>query len=240
MDANLRWLLPALACAACAGAWAVGNLRSRARRVAEAIVLVAIVLALGDAIEIRLRTVAAVAACGVAVVALAVAGLRGIRAGGRARVAGTVALALLAAAAVAVGHRRQERFDAGRYRDDPVTAVLTSKSTDADRVGLAGVWTVDGLTPVLPAFGGDLENEVSFVGEKRRGQLREYETRRQFLDAVRRGRYDLLVIGRGTAAYGPCAVPGRESDEDLWAREAGFALVAQTPRLSLYAPRVRG
>ena len=68
------------------------------------------------------------------------------------------------------------------------------------------------------------------------GQLREYETRRAFLGAVKRGRYDLLVVGRGTLAYGPCPLPGRETDEDRWAREAGFRLVAQTHRLSLYAP----
>ena len=100
-------------------------------------------------------------------------------------------------------------------------------------MGLAGAWGVNTLSPVLPAFGPRLGNHVDYVGETVDGQLREYEDRERWASAVRRGRFDLVLIGRGGYGEG-CPVPGSESDDDAWARAEGFEAVAQSAHLTLY------
>ena len=153
VEANLRWLLPALLCAACAGAWALagsGNApgwRPRSRWSS------AIVVTIRDGIELPLSTVAAVSASLLGLAAAVVAVAAGVRRGGATRVAAVAGALALVTLAVAVGDRRQERFNRTRYSQDAVTAALASPETRAERVGLAGVWTNDGVSPILPAFG---------------------------------------------------------------------------------------
>ena len=235
VQANLRWLLPAFLPAAAVAAWAVSNLGARLRVAAEALAAASVIVAIRDGIPLPLGTVAGVTAGLLGALLLAAGVIWLARSGNMARRVGAGVLCGLAVIfLVMAGDRRRERFNRDRYAGDAVVQLLASAETRADRVGLAGVWTRDGISPVLPAFGPRLRRHVDFVGYMTDGQLREYETRRAFLAQVRHGDYDLLVVGRGLAAYGGCRVPGSESDEDAWAREEGFPLLAQTGRLSLY------
>lgn len=240
VQANLRWLLPALLLGAAAAAWGLSTLGARARLALEVLVLLAVAHGVRSGFDVPFSVVAQVG-LGLLFSAALVGAAAWLWRGGSAprRAAAGAIAAIAAAGALAVGNERQERFNAQRYAGDPVAAVLVAPETSAKKVGLAGVWTGDGVSPILPAFGPRLRREVSFVGPMVRGQLREYKSRERFLAAVRDGGYELLVVGRGTAAYGGCNVPGIDSDEDAWARQAGFALVAQTARLSLYAPTSR-
>ena len=95
-------------------------------------------------------------------------------------------------------------------------------------MGLANIWTTDGPPPVLAMFGPRLGNRVAYVGHFVRHLLRQYGGRRAFVAALRRGRYDLLLIGRG-------APPAPTVREERWARAAGFRQVAAGPRFTLYA-----
>jgi hypothetical protein len=81
---------------------------------------------------------------------------------------------------------------------------------------------------VLPAFGPRLGNRVSYVGDPVRHSVHLPATARSFDTELRRGRYGLLMIGLQQPDH-----------TDLWARAAGYRLVALSPRLALYAdPRL--
>ena len=124
------------------------------------------------------------------------------------------------------GYGVQRRFNDHRYRglEAPLGWVREDRH---HRVGLAGLWDVNGIYPVLPSFGPRLGNEVRFVGPFRDGMLSEYGNRDSFVAALRGGRYDLLVIGHAV-------LPGtRPRPNEAWARAAGYVVVARSPRLVL-------
>ena len=128
-------------------------------------------------------------------VALAVAALLGAHGGyevrgGREIVLAAIGLALLAAAAwrsgaCASGERcsPSPRLAPRRRRSPPATAARTASTTGAiaastraldallavapagQRIGLAGDWSVGGLSPAWPAFGTRIDNEVEYVGD---------------------------------------------------------------------------
>lgn len=230
---NTRWLLPAAIPAGAATAWALSRM-GRARPVLEVLALLAVADGLRREFDVTLGVLAPPAvgaAAAVAAIAFAVVlwrrGAVAARAGAVGVVAGVAAVALVA------GDRRQAQFYDGRF--EPAGPVLASLAASAEdhKIGLAGVWGAGVVTPVLAAFGADLDNEVSFVGPMIEGQQREHETRAAFLAAVRSGGYDRLVIGRG--GYGPCELPGSDTDDDAWARSAGFRPLAETENLTLYA-----
>ncbi|HEX8742983.1 MAG TPA: glycosyltransferase family 39 protein [Thermoleophilaceae bacterium] len=237
--ASIRYLVPALLVAAPLTAYAIGRAR-RLRVPLELLAAAAVAHGVEKAFDVPLRVVALVLLALTAVAAAVWAGLhvtqrRLARRGGPIR----VVLALGAAAAlVAVGHARQSEFNDGRYEDAgaPVAAIVRDAPEHA-RIGLAGVWGVDLVAPVWPAFGERVRNEVEYVGRTVDGQLREYDDRASWTAAIRRGRFDLLLVGRG--GYGrECPVPGAESDDDAWARAEGFTELARSAHLTLY--RVRG
>ena len=62
------------------------------------------------------------------------------------------------------------------------------------RIGLAGLWDINGLSPVFPAFGPRLGNRVGFVGPFRRGLLSQYTTREPFVAALRSQRPGIAGI----------------------------------------------
>ena len=74
---------------------------------------------------------------------------------------------------------------------------------------------------------------MAFVGPTVRHMLVEHSRRDAWAADVRRGRYDLLVVGRGGYSKA-CPVPGRNSDDDAWARAEGFRPIVRTQRLTLY------
>jgi hypothetical protein len=97
------------------------------------------------------------------------------------------------------------------------------------RVGLAGI----GFAPVVyPMFGKRFGNEVEYVGRFVDGMLRPYLHRTPFARALRRGRYDLVVVQLGA----PLTRPSIARRQDRWVRELGYRRVAAAPDANLYAP----
>jgi hypothetical protein len=237
VGANARYLVPALLVAAPLAAVALGR-AGRLRVPLELLALAAVVQGIDRSFDVGLGVVAAVPAVllGVALyvwwpVAEATEGW-GRRSRRVARAAAAVAFA---AVLIAVGNARQREFNDGRYEDgDPAIAWIARHAPDGQRVALAGVWSVEGRAPVWPAFGERLRNEVDYLGPTVDEQLREYSRRDRWAAAIRRGHYDLLLVGRGGYAREECPVPGQYSDDDRWAREEGFAVLARSDRLTLY------
>ena len=141
-------------------------------------------------------------------------------------------------ALVALGYARQRDFASDRFarEGDPVIRYLAHEAASGHRVAIAGVPSVDGTAPTWPAYGPHYDNRVDYLGYFVDGQLREYDDRAAWTRAIERGGYDLLVVGRGGYAE-ECHLPGSQSDDDAWARAAGYRALASTPRLTLYAVR---
>jgi hypothetical protein len=238
IGANTRWLGPALLLAIALLAWALAPLR-RLRPAAEAVLLVAVLTGMHRGADVPARiVVAAAVALGLAGAAVYGTLLIRQRAGrvGRLVPVGAVATAVLVGLAIAFVRQRDYASDRFAQSGDPVINYLVQRATDGHRIAIAGLPSVDGLAAVWPAFGPDLDNRVEYLGRFVDGQLREYDDRAAWTRAVERGRYDLLVVGRG--GYAPdCPLPGRRSDDDAWARAAGYRTLASTPRLTLYAVR---
>jgi Dolichyl-phosphate-mannose-protein mannosyltransferase len=235
IGANTRWLVPALLLAAPLAAWAVGH-AGRSRVALEALALLAVTDGVRRGFGADATDVLAAAAVAAAAGALgwgAFALGRELEPAARRAAAGCLALGGLTAL-VALGHARQEAYNDGRYTsEDPAITWLVENAPDGHRIGLAGVWGTATTSPVWPAFGERIQNEVAFVGPFVDGLLREYDTRAAWAGAVRRGGYDLLVVGRGGYGEG-CPVPGRESDDDAWARAEGFTLLERSEHLTVY------
>ena len=149
----------------------------------------------------------------------------------RGRTLGLAALVgVLGLAAVVAGHPIQKRFNDDRYLGaEPVLDALAERAPPGSRVGLTGAWADFGLSPILPAFGPRFENEVEYVGPLVREMRQRYEARDPFVEALGRGEYDFLVVGRGR----PEGLPAEEGD---WAASVGWQLVARSDRLELYLP----
>lgn len=146
-------------------------------------------------------------------------------------------LAVSAAAIVAwgvVAFPFERRFNAARYRSDGA-AVATVATTPPVRVGLVGQWSVPGLYPILPAFGPRLANRVEAVGPVVEGMLMEYTERDSFAAALRRGHYDLLLVGTATPPLG--IRPSLPREQEAWIRAAGYRIVAADTRTLLFRPR---
>jgi hypothetical protein len=142
---------------------------------------------------------------------------------------GAAALAL-----VGLGYARQREYNHNRYKGgEAVTAWVARHAPSGHRIALAGSWDVHGRSPVWPSFGPRLHNRIDYLGPTVRHQLREYSTRAHWVAAIRRGRYDILIVGRGGYAAA-CPVPGQFSDDDRWARDEGFRRIVRTDRLTLY------
>ena len=108
--------------------------------------------------------------------------------------------------------------DQGYGQFDPTLAWIEEHAPSGQRIGLAGVWSNDGVSPVLPAFGPRLQNDVEYVGEFREHMLREYRLETEFARALQR--FDLLVVAAG-------------SRKGAWAGFAGWDQVAHSDRLVL-------
>jgi Dolichyl-phosphate-mannose-protein mannosyltransferase len=230
---QVRYLLPALLLGAALLGWGLGR-TGRARLLVELLLLVAIAASLASARAAppaRLLLGSLI----VAVVVMVLAFLLKRR--------GTVIRAPLAAALVTalcaglvtLGFERQQQFNDHRYRGlDPTLDWIIERAPQGHRIALAGRWTVRGPAPVLPAFGPRLGNEVTYLGEFKEGHLREYEDPASWRQTLARGRYDLLLVGRGGYTARACPIPGAEGDDLAWAREAGLPEVARSARFTLY------
>ena len=145
-----------------------------------------------------------------------------------------VVLALAGVAAVLAGlaaaHRIEGAINDERYLGiDPAVDTLLRAAPSGKRIGLASDWSVEGLSPVWPAFGTRIGNEVEYVGEFVDGFLTPYRSQAEFQEALRHGDFDVLVIGRGF--FPPEATP-----EQRWAMSAGWRTIGLSPRLRVLVP----
>jgi Dolichyl-phosphate-mannose-protein mannosyltransferase len=233
---NVRYFLPGILLASALGACLP---RGRPAALFALAIVVAVVHGLALGYELAASTLAATAAVIATGAAAALMVIRVTQSlAGRTRLAlrlGAGGLAVIAL--VVVGYLRQDDFTDGRYRgDEPAIDWILRNAPEGQKVGIAGLWDSRGLVPVLPAFGPSFENEVAYVGQFKRGLLHEYERPAAFLSAVRRGGYDLLIVGNDVYPKG-CRLPGSGRQENAWAREAGYVRLAASPRLILYEVR---
>jgi dolichyl-phosphate-mannose-protein mannosyltransferase len=226
--ANTRYAVPALLLAVPVAAWTAARLPGPGL-VAQAALAVGALLGAYRGYEVRGIRDVVLAAAGLAALAVAAWVLWRLR---DRRVVLAVAGVAAAAVGLAAAHRIEHGINDQRYRtiDPGVDALLTAAPT-GKRIGLAADWTVGGLSPIWPAFGTRIGNEVEYIGHFVRGFLTPYRTEAAFQAALRRGRYDLLVVGRGF--FPPQATP-----EQRWALDAGWRTISLTRRLRvLVAPR---
>jgi hypothetical protein len=225
---NTRYAVPILILLLAVTAWTIARLPLAAARAVQLALLVAVVTGAYRGYEVMGARDVVLAA--VALAALGAAGWALWRARGN-RFVVAAAGSLAAVVALAGAHRIEERINDGRYRGvDPAIDALLEVAPTGKRIGLASDWSVGGLTPIWPSFGTRIGNEVEYVGYFD-GFLRRYPTRRRFEDALRRGRYDVLVIGRGF-------YPPQPTREQRWALDAGWTTIALSTRLRvLTAPQ---
>ncbi len=128
--------------------------------------------------------------------------------------------------------RAQTRFSYRPYAEaDPALAWVLANAPSGHTIGLAGAWSNDGYAPVLPALGPRLGNRVTYVGRFVRHLLQQYPSAKSFQAALKRERYDLLLIGLGAPN------PALRVPAEAWAEAAGYRQVAQSYRFALLARR---
>lgn len=257
-DVNTRYLVPGLIVAAAVTAWAVGRLPRPLAWAAQVALLLVVVTGarraydLVDAKHVVAITVGA-GACAWGAWWL----WRRLGDTRRRRIAFAGLAAFVAIVAVGQAYDSQKTVNDGtRYvGTDRAIDRLVRLAPKDKRIALAGAWTVDGQTPIYPAFGSRLENEVEYVGrfvghtlrqfcEPRRvtpaetvgrpandAQLRycKPDLRAPFLAALNGGDFDLLVVGRGIE-------PPVRVDAEVWALQDGWRTVGLSRRLRLLAP----
>lgn len=235
---NSRYATPALLAGAAAAAWAAGRL-GRAALVLELLAFAGVIQGMRRGFVLDRGLVLQMVAGLAVLVALGWGVARSVRAaaGRRRTVLAALAAAMTFLAAVAVGHVRQRDFNSGRYAStgDEALDWVTANAPRNTRIGLVGRWDVRSTSPVWPAFGPRIENEVAYVGPTIDGQLRDYPDAGSFAAALRRERFDLLLVGRRDAR----AMPSFETKLDRWARQAGLELVARGNEATLYAAPAR-
>jgi hypothetical protein len=217
---STRYGLPALLAAAVAAAWA----GSRLPRAAQGAFALLLLFGLFDGLHKEYDPAvsgAALLAGAVGAVALAWAARR--RWPAPALCAVVAVGALLGADAV-----RTRSNDRGYGAMDPTLAWVGAHASSGHRIGLAGIWSNDGVSPVLPVFGTRFGNEVDYVGRFVGHMLRQEPGEAPFRAHLRAGRYDLLLVGRGDPPKGPAR-------EEAWGRAEGFREVAASQRLALLA-----
>jgi hypothetical protein len=231
---TVRWLMPAIVVAAAVVARAVGAL-GRAGPLLELLGLAGVI----DAIHLGTTMLAPITprvtvgltlkVAFVLAVLIAAAILARRWAARRQR---PVRVSLLAAgsafalALVVAGWIDERQFNHHSYaRYDPVLAWITNHAPAHHRIGITGVVSTSaGVYPVLPMFGPRLRNYVAYVGDRVRHSLALPTAEGSFDAELRRGRYDLLLVGLQDTAH-----------TDAWAHAFGYRLVTQSDRLALYA-----
>lgn len=233
---NVRYAEPALLLAAALAARAAGE-SLVLLRISATLALAAVVEGLHRGLRLGVSDISPQAVFVVATGAAAVVAWRWSSdrlTRGRDRTVWLAAFAVLGTAAVAYGRRFEQSYMATRYVGGPADEVVTwiTRNAPSDqRVGLVGVW--DKFSPVYPAFGPRFQNEVEYVGPRIDGMLRTYMNATSFLAGLRRGRYDLVVVGRRAEG-----LPGepRGADYVRWIQAAGGRAVVTSRELALFVP----
>jgi dolichyl-phosphate-mannose-protein mannosyltransferase len=243
VGADARYVVPALLIAAPIAAWAAGRVRWGAPAFA-ALGLLAVLNGVQLTSE-GARSSAYLSGrdwtTGVVGIALLAAAARAapwagerLRSSPRMRLAAVATAGLAAVVLVGVGHAMQQRFNDDRYVGaDPTLDWIARNAPTGHRIGLAGLWSEQGISPVTPAFGPRFGNDVAYVGKLVEDTLNRYPSRATFARAVELGDFDYLIVGRGRPGV---ATP----PERRWARASGFELVVESERLSLFRVRRPG
>jgi hypothetical protein len=216
--ANTRYLMPAVVPAAALTAWAAGRLGRWGQLLAVAL-LAGVLESVRRDFGLHVYRDVALAA---ALVALAIAFRKPLGRLLRQPPALVGAVVIFIGAALSQQHRYSDR----PYRADAVLGWVLDHDPSGHRIGLAGLWS-DTLPPVLPVFGPRFGNTVSYVGPVARHVLEQYADAGSFAAALTRGRYDLLVVGRGRT-------PPEPVREETWARLAGYREIVHSSRLTLF------
>ena len=223
---NTRYAVPILILLAAVLAWAIGRLPRLLAVAFELGLFAAVAAGAYSGYEVRGARDVVLAAVGVGLVAGAGWALWRMRRNASVLVAAAVATALVL---LAGGHRIEQRINDGRYLgSDPAIDALLKAAPSGKRIGLAADWSVGGLTPIWPAFGTRIGNDVEYIGYFD-GFLRKYPTERRFQEALRHGGYDAIVVGRGF-------FPPQRTREQQWAIDAGWRTFALSTRLRVLVP----
>ncbi|MEY2517430.1 MAG: hypothetical protein QOJ89_4788 [bacterium] len=223
---NTRYAIPSLLLAAPVVAWAIGRLPRIAALVFELALFVSVAAGAYSGYEVRSAREIVIAAGAIAVLAAAIWSLGYVSHRPRVLVAAGLAAVLLLLVAA---RGMEQRINGERYLGvDPAIDALLKAAPDGKRIGLASNWSVGGLTPIWPSFGTRIGNHVEYIGYFD-GFLRRYPTRARFQAALRRGRYDFVVIGRGF-------YPPQPTREQRWALDAGWRTIALSERLRVLVP----
>jgi hypothetical protein len=227
--ANTRYVMPALLLAAPVLAWIGGRLGA-ARLALEAVLLVTIAANLNRHLAVGAGHVLLAAFVAAAVAGAWRWGARGRSSPRRVPAASAAAIVAVCGLAGLLYHYQRVLARTPYSPNDPAVQYALLHAPSHTRIGLTGVWSANGLEPVAPLFGPRLENRVEYVGPVIDHMLSLYRTPSQFLDALRRGHYALLMIGTGSP-------PASQPQAELVARDAGFLPVARSRRLVLLAAR---
>ncbi len=222
---NTRYAVPILILLAPVVAWAIGRLPRLLAIAFQLGLLASVAAGAYSGYEVQGARDVVLAAVGLALAGAACQALWRLRRNVPA-LAGAAILAALVA--LAGGHRIEQRINDGRYLgSDPAIDALLKAAPGGKRIGLAADWSVSGLTPIWPAFGTRIGNEVDYIGYFD-GFLRKYPTEAGFQAALERGRYDFVVVGRGF-------YPPQRTREQQWAIDAGWRTIALSTRLRVLA-----
>jgi hypothetical protein len=228
--ANTRYAIPALLLAMAVVAWALPRMPRAAARAFEVVLAVGAVGGAYSSYSLRGHAAIVVpAAVGLALLAGAAWVVWRLR--DRRVVLGGLALAA-ALVGLAAANRVQDRINSDRYVGrDPGLDALLRLADGGKRVGFAfsTYWSLGDLSPVWPAFGTRIDNDVEYVGHFVDGFLTPYRDERSFHAALRRGRYDVLAVGRSTIAE-------QQTPEQAWALSSGWRTISLSPKLRVLVP----
>jgi hypothetical protein len=225
-NVNTRYAVPILILLAPVAAWVTPRLPRLPAVALQLALAAAVVAGAASSYEVRGARDVILAAIGLAAAGAALWGLWRVRRRSAALVAAAVLIAIVT---LAGAHRIEQRINDARYLGiDPAIDTLLRVAPGGKRIGLASDWSVGGLTPIWPSFGTRIANDVEYIGYFD-GFLRRYPSRRRFQAALREGRYDVIVVGRGF-------YPPQPTREQRWALDAGWRTIALSERLRVLIP----
>jgi hypothetical protein len=223
---NTRYAVPALLLALPLVAWAIGRLPRWAAVGLQVAIVAGGAAGAYDGYEVHGARGPVLAAVGVGLLGAAGWALWRLRR----NVVVVVAAAFVAALLTLAGaYRINHRINDARYLGvDPAIDTLLKVAPTGKKIGLAADWSLGGLTPIWPAFGTRIGNHVDYIGYTD-GFLRKEPTEARFQAALKRGRYDVIVVGRGF-------YPPQNTPEQRWALDAGWRTIALSTRLRVLVP----
>jgi hypothetical protein len=239
VTAGVRYALPALAIGAATAAWLVGRLGRAGIVGLFGLSLLAMAQAVDKmrdrTIEFRHTSFGSVVAVAFVLLLLGALAMR-LRASRPSSGAIAAGIAAVVALVLLVGRDVQTTFDKTRYRNLPTYNWLQTVPKKPIRVGLAGRnGDNSGYSSPYPAYGPRLRNHVEYVGRRRDHLLVAYHKRADFLAALARGRFDVLLVGPENVKSTSTTL-GRPL---AWAKSAGWRPFLKDRRFTLLAPPKR-